>query len=121
VDQDDSVLEAVEAILKGRNHQVQTAKSAAEAQDLLRKEGFDVVVADQLVADGGKNFQDWIGEYKPEMANRLILTCTLAPQQRGAMKRNGRQTLHKPFKAAELLAAVDALLLNSVDAAAVEG
>jgi hypothetical protein len=34
---------------------------------------------------------------------------------------NGRQTLHKPFKAAELLQAVDALLLNSVDAAAVEG
>ena len=122
VDQDDSVLEAVEAILKGRNHWVHTAKSAAEAQSLLREKYFDVVVADEQVAEGGQNFQQWIEQNKPEMASRLIMTCTLAPQQAGtAMPANqGLQLLHKPFKAADLLDAVDSLLSITADAAALQ-
>jgi PAS domain S-box-containing protein len=122
VDQDNSVLEAVEAILRGRNHRVRTAKSSAEARALLEEETFDVIVADLQLSEGGKNFVDWTEEWKPTLANRLILTCTLAPQQGGAStsERNGRQILHKPFKAAELLAAVDALLLSDVHAATVQ-
>jgi PAS domain S-box-containing protein len=122
VDHDDSVLEAVEAILRGRDHHVRTAKNAAEAQKLLEEVSFDVLVADHLVSQGAKRFEDWIHEQKPEMANRLILTCTLAPTQRanGQGETHGRPMLHKPFKAAELLSAVDTILLNAVDAAPVQ-
>ena len=124
VDQDDSVLEAVEAILRGRNHRVYTAKSTAEAQRLLGEQSIDLVVADLQVADShlGKSFQEWLEISKPDLAKRVIWTCTVAPQNgtAGDFSRYGSQTLHKPFKAAELLAAVDALLLSNVAAAPVE-
>jgi two-component system NtrC family sensor kinase len=122
LDQDHSVLEAVEAILRGRNHQVRAARTIAEAKKLLETESFDVVVVDQQISEAGKSFQDWVDESKTELAHRLILTCTLGEQRRGSERgeTNRRAVLYKPFKAAELLSAVDELLLNTVDAAAVD-
>jgi two-component system NtrC family sensor kinase len=117
VDNDDSVLEAVGAILRGRNHLVHAARNMTEAQELLNEQSFDLVVADQ-VSDGnaGRSFQQWLEANKPELSKRLIWTSAVAtqPDANGEIARNGHQTLHKPFKATELLAAVDALLLSDV-------
>src|SRR6266481_1835769 len=52
VDQDDSVLEAVGTILRERDHRVQTARDTQEAQALLEKEDFDLIVADVEISDG---------------------------------------------------------------------
>ena len=46
IDQDESVLEAVRAILRERDHEVETTRSAADAMALLEKQEFDLVVAD---------------------------------------------------------------------------
>ena len=46
IDQDDSVLEAVGAILREREHEVETAKTAADAMAALEKQEFDLVLAD---------------------------------------------------------------------------
>jgi len=124
LDHDDSVLEAVGTILRGRDHRVQTARNMQDARALLEKHDFDLVVADLQAADGagGDRLADWLAQHKPALTQRVIWMCTVAPNGSSAEKSstNGRQILQKPFKASELLAAVDELLLSNVAAAPIE-
>jgi two-component system NtrC family sensor kinase len=123
VDRDESVLEAVGTILRGRDHRVQTARDIREARALLEKENFDLVVADLHVADGanGGGLSEWLAGHKPELSHRLIWMCAVAPSEDAGehIAGKGRQILQKPFKANELLAAVDELLLTNIQAAAI--
>lgn len=120
VDHDDSVLEAVSTILRGRDHRVQTARGLPEACALLEKQNFDVIVADMHVSDGpnGSSLGGWLEQYKPTLSRRLIWMCAVAPSGEASEKtfRSNCPILQKPFKASDLLAAVDELLLNRVDA-----
>jgi PAS domain S-box-containing protein len=124
VDQDASVLEAVEAILRARDHRVRTAKDGSEALNLLEKQEFDLIVADVQVLDSftGEDLKDWLAAHAPALERRLVWMCAIAPSRAAAeqLARNGSQILQKPFKAADLLAAVDELLLGRVHAAPVE-
>jgi PAS domain S-box-containing protein len=123
VDHDDSVLEAVGTILRGRDHRVKTARDIGEACALLEKEDFDLVVADLQISDGanGGGFGEWLAKHKPALSHKLIWMCAVAPTEDAGenLSRNGRQILQKPFKATDLLAAVDELLLNSAHASAI--
>ncbi|HKV60581.1 MAG TPA: PAS domain S-box protein [Candidatus Acidoferrum sp.] len=123
VDRDESVLEAVGTILRARDHRVQTARNIREAQALLEKEDFDLVVADLHVADGanGGGLNEWLAGNKPALNHRLIWMCAVAPSEDAGehIAGKGRQILQKPFKANDLLAAVDELLLASTQAAAI--
>ena len=124
VDQDDSVLEAVGTILRGRDHHVQTARDAREACAMLEKHEFDMVVADLQVSDGanGDSLSEWLAKHKPALTGRVIWMCAVAPLRSAGEKstEKRRQILQKPFKASELLAAVDELLLSNVSAAPIE-
>jgi two-component system NtrC family sensor kinase len=124
VDQDGSVLEAVGTILRGRAHQVKTARDLAEARDLLGRDEFDVVVADLQVSGGlnGDGLETWLAQYKPVLAQKMIWMCALAPsgEAREKFTRNGGRVLQKPFKAGDLISAVQDLLLDRVDAAPVQ-
>src|SRR6202795_3248276 len=66
VDQDDSVLEAVGTILRGRNHRVQIARDTQEAQALLEKQDFDLIVADVEISEGadGDSLEGWLSQHK---------------------------------------------------------
>jgi PAS domain S-box-containing protein len=123
VDPDDSVLEAVGTILRGRDHRVKTARDIREACALLEKEDFDLVVADLHVSDGtdGGGFGQWLAQHKPTLSHKLIWMCAVAPSEDAGenFSANGRQILQKPFKAIDLLAAVDEMLLNSAHASAI--
>jgi two-component system NtrC family sensor kinase len=123
VDYDDSVLEAVGTILRARNHRVQTARSLHKACELIEKEDFDLVVADLHVSDGANSggLREWLAQHKPALSHRLIWMCAVAPSEdaREHIAGKGRQILQKPFKATDLLAAVDELLLTNVQAAAI--
>ncbi|HKV23684.1 MAG TPA: PAS domain S-box protein [Candidatus Acidoferrum sp.] len=114
IDQDDSILEAVRAILREREHQVETARTASDAMSLLEKREFDLIVADLgLSGTAGRNIlHDWLLARKPRLAKKCVWMRGVAPLGRHPEEppRNGSQILQKPFKAAELLAAVDALL-----------
>jgi hypothetical protein len=65
---------------------------------------------------------EWLAEHKPALSHRLIWMCAVAPSEDAgeSMARNGRHILQKPFKANDLLAAVDELLLNSAQTAAIQ-
>jgi DNA-binding NtrC family response regulator len=114
IDQDDSVLQAVGALLREREHEVETAKTAADAMAALEKHEFDLVLADLgLAGTAGHNLlHDWIMARRPRLAKRCIWMRGVAPLGRAPeeMPRNGNYVLQKPFKAAELLAAVDEVL-----------
>ena len=124
VDHDDSVLEAVGTILRGRDHRVQTAKDIREARALLEKQDFDLIVADLHISDGanGGGLGEWLAQHKPALSRKLIWMCAVAPSEDAGenIAGNGRQILQKPFKASELLAAVDELLLTNVQTAAID-
>src|SRR5437764_9665807 len=52
-DTDESVLEAVEAMLRGRNHTVQMAQSFEEARSYAGEQEFDLVIADEHLSVNG--------------------------------------------------------------------
>jgi len=122
VDHDDSVLEAVGTILRGRDHRVWTARDIPEARALLEQEEFDLIVADLQISDGanGGGLGEWLAQHKPALSRRLIWMCAVAPSEEGRNTAgHGRQILQKPFKASDLLAAVDELLLSNIQTAAI--
>jgi PAS domain S-box-containing protein len=114
IDSDQSVLEAVGAILRGRNHVVRTARSLDEAQALIEERAFDLVVADVNVAGnaGQPGLHAWLTANKPGLAQRLVLMRATAPLSGPTDQepRSGLPTLQKPFKTADLLAAVEVAL-----------
>ena len=75
VDQDVSVLEAVSGILRARNHQVRPAASLADAQQALREQEYDMVVADLQSYEGAgdKGLRWWLRLHRPSLAQRVIL------------------------------------------------
>jgi two-component system NtrC family sensor kinase len=114
VDQDQSVLDAVSAVLRGRYAQVQTCRSAEGAISLLAKQDFDVVLAD-LQAPGNEDvlrLRRWLEDNKPMISQRVILMRASAPMAAPgeSVVADGCPILQKPFKAAELLALLETIL-----------
>jgi PAS domain S-box-containing protein len=113
IDRDQSVLEAVGAILRGRGHAVRTATVLNDAHRALEEQEFDLIVADMQAcgAAGRTGLHAWLAANRPELALRVILMQATTPS--GAQSEETRralQVLQKPFKAGDLLAAVEAAL-----------
>ena len=107
--------------LRGREHRVRSARNKQEALTALEQQNFDVIVADFQLADApnGDGLVSWLAQHKPTLSRKLIWMYAVAPSGEAAERmgiRNSR-ILQKPFKVSDLLAAVDELLLNRVDAA----
>jgi two-component system, NtrC family, sensor kinase len=116
VDQDASVLEAVCGILRARNHQVRPAASLIEAQQALRDQEYDVVVADLHTYEGTRELglRTWLRLHRPSLAQRVILmrATTPLPSHNDAAL-GALQILQKPFKAGELLAVIEGALSDA--------
>ena len=114
VDPDESVLEAVEAVLRGRDHSVRTARSHQEAQELLGLHEFDVILLDKGAngRSSGDALRDWLVAHRPYLSDRLIWMRAGTPEAESNSEggRNQALVLQKPFKSADLLAAVDSVL-----------
>ena len=125
VDDDESVLEAVGEILRSREHRVQTARSAEQAQELFSHKEFDVVVAD-LHLPGSRNgvgLFEWMATKKPALLNRMVLMSSGASSaiNREPFQRSGCRLLQKPFKAEELISAVEDALRQVQPAPPIHG
>jgi DNA-binding NtrC family response regulator len=102
---------------------VRTAATFSEAQRLLDEHEFDAIVADAEVrtSAGTESLRDWLIVNKPAMAGRLIgMSASATPAPAGNHAGNGWLVLQKPFKAADLLWAVETAL-GHVQAAPIEG
>jgi PAS domain S-box-containing protein len=123
LDHDASVLEAVSAILRGRNHLVHTANTLEHAKYELAHHIFDVVIADLHVSDtpSGQSLSVWLQTNQPALLQRLIWMRASAPEDSPSHQNpGGLPFLQKPFKAGDLLVVVEAVL-TEVHALTVEG
>ena len=122
VDQDQSVLDAVGAILHDRNHIVGTASTLSDAKSALSRQDFDVVVADIRTSESPDQtgLPAWLKEHQPALLQRLVWISASAPSEQARYEAfSGAPVLRKPFKAGDLLAAVQAVL-SDVHATPVE-
>jgi len=118
-DSDDSVLEAVEAILRDRDHLVRPAKTPQEAHKLLELHEFDVVLMDGGLNGKGPagSLYQWLLSHRPHLAQRTIWMRAGTPGNTPTanLEKAGQTVLQKPFKASDLLSAID-VFLHAADA-----
>jgi PAS domain S-box-containing protein len=114
MDDDESVLETVAAILRGREHTVRTTQTARQALTLLEENEFDLVIANVQgpPLQDGTSLRQWIEAKKPDLLQRLLWMGTIAPEGESINEKGfaGFRILQKPFKAVDLLAEVEARL-----------
>jgi DNA-binding NtrC family response regulator len=103
----------VSAILRGRNHQVRAVASLADAQQALKNLDYDLIVADLQVCEnaGRSGLRSWLRIHMPNLSQRVILMRASTPVGPQSDETQGAiQILQKPFKAGELLAAIESAL-----------
>ena len=113
VDADSSVLETVEALLRAHGYEARTARSLAEAQALLEDYEFDAVLSDMDLERGEDQQQlyPWLTSRKPGLTRRLVwMRASASGEMMKENEQNGQPILQKPFKAEDLLAAVEGVL-----------
>ncbi|HET8923365.1 MAG TPA: PAS domain S-box protein [Candidatus Acidoferrum sp.] len=124
VDHDESVLEDVGTILRGSDYRVEAARDFREAVTLLEKREFDLIIADLQISEGSdkEGFRDWLAQHKPALSRNVIWMCAAvtSPSVGEKITRNDCQILQKPFKASDVIAAVDELVLNMVHTAPIQ-
>jgi PAS domain S-box-containing protein len=113
LDSDPSVLEAVGAILRERNHVVRAARTLSEAKSALSEREFDVVVADTELSGNASHsgLPAWLAANRPALLQRVVLMRASTPS--GTLNEatlSEFPILQKPFKAEDLLAAVEGAL-----------
>lgn len=74
VDDDESILRALQRLLRSENYRVLTANSAQEAQDLLATETIEVVMVDQRMPD--MNGSDLLTKIKIDYPDKLRLVLS---------------------------------------------
>jgi PAS domain S-box-containing protein len=125
VDEEVSVLEAMTAILSGHHHQVHAVRTLREACRALESQEFDAIVAEVSCASGTTEFtlSGWLKHNKPQLLQRLIFTCAVAPEGQLAAEllRNGCPLLQKPFKAGDLVLTLETLVSQAAQPAALQG
>src|SRR4051794_24699189 len=78
VDDDAAALEAVVDLLRGEGYEVHAASSAEEAEELLHRESYHLVVTD-LVMPGGKSGIELTAVVKENLPQALVLMVTGQP------------------------------------------
>lgn len=110
IDQDESVLEAVGEILRGRNHKVHGASTLSQAKSLLEKQHFDLIVSD-IEMLGKTDLRHWLQSNNAMPPQKIVFTTASAsPGEIKEALQTGSGILQKPFKAADLLVLVEEAL-----------
>ena len=114
VDDEDEIAEVMRSMLEGAGYEVATAESGAVALELLEAARFDAVVSD-LHMPGMDGAALWraVRTQHPALARRMLFVTgdTLSPQAQGFLRETRCASLDKPFARADLLAAVQAVLV----------
>jgi CheY-like chemotaxis protein len=106
VDDDEDVRPAVVALLESMGHRVLSAASGAEALAIIECEALDVLVTD-VVMPGMSGYQ--LAEQARQIRPDLPIVCMTGFSLLAAERPGCSVVLRKPFRAAELKAAISGL------------
>ena len=110
VDDEESVLELEQEILRGRCREIYVARSGKEAIQALQTHAIDVVVTDMKMPGeiSGADIHEWIEEHRPDLSNRVVFTMSnsRAEDSRLSLKNSGCQAVQKPFRIEDFLNAI---------------
>lgn len=102
VDDEESVLELEREILQSRLLTVLAARNGKEAIETLQREPVDLVVTDMKMPGEvtGRALYQWIREYRPALAQRVVFTMSDANDQesRELFESSGCPHIQKPFE-----------------------
>ena len=116
VDDDPSVLRAVERLLRSSGFTVETFSSPASFLDRLPYEGVACAVLDMRMPDlSGLDVQRAIATRAPEMPTVFLSGASDVPTAAAAMRKGALDFLVKPVEEAELLDAVSRALAASAE------
>jgi two-component system NtrC family sensor kinase len=109
VDDEDSVAQLICETLADEGHRTEPVRDGRDALDLLRREEFDLVVADlRMPGMGGASLCEEMERMKPGVSSRILLTTgdTVSREPEAFARRKGIDVLMKPFDLDDLRRAV---------------
>jgi two-component system NtrC family sensor kinase len=112
VDEDPAVRRMLTVLLGAGGRRVDTAADAVQAAVLLRGSVYDLVVADARVpVSAGERFGEFlVREWPPLRSRTIFLTADVRPDTEAWLRQLGCPFFFKPFRIAELKAAIAAVL-----------
>jgi two-component system response regulator PilR (NtrC family) len=103
VDDEESIREFLEIMLKKEGYEVTCAEDGAKARDLLTKKSFDLVISDlQMPNMTGIELLKYVKESYPELVFMMITAFGTTESAVEAMKMGAYDYLTKPFKIDEV-------------------
>jgi len=116
VDDEQDLLDLLEAALEDKGYRVDTSPTAGHALDLLKQNEYDLAVLDILLPDGfgGEELFQYLQGANPKLADRaLFITAdTMNLETRQLLDRVNRPYLEKPFLISIFVEKVTQLLEN---------
>lgn len=110
-DDEQAILEILEAVLGEHGHQVEAVTSTDEALQALRQQTFDLLITDLVMPGGGGNELLAFTQKLRQPPPILLITGLIEDDQLHHMMRNGvSRCLRKPFSLQELVTTVEGLL-----------
>ena len=114
VDDEETILDLLESVLKASGHKVETASNGKEALEKVERADYDIIISDLKMPDmGGQRLYECISEIKPHLKRRVIFSTgdTVNPVTQELFERTGNLHLAKPFRLEE----VEAIIRRALD------
>jgi two-component system NtrC family sensor kinase len=107
VDDEESVLELEQEILRGICREIHVVRSGREAILALKSHAIDVVITGIKMPGeiSGADIYEWIEQHRPELAFRVVFTMSNLREEeaRTLLERSGCRAVQKPFHIEEFL------------------
>jgi two-component system NtrC family sensor kinase len=104
VDDDPAVRRLVKALFGREGHTVDVARNPAQALDMARARGYDLILADLQASARGQLFVEALVEANPALRDRTVVaTGDIRPAAEETLARLGLRYVRKPFNLRDLL------------------
>jgi CheY-like chemotaxis protein len=111
IEDEPAVMSYVRAVLERSGYAVVWSESGAEGLRQLETGNFLGIVSDMRTPGGisGADVHDWIRQYRPELASRLVfITGDIANEDTAeTLRRTGAPCVEKPFRVQQFISVVE--------------
>lgn len=115
VDDDESILEVLDARLSAGGYATLSARSAEKGLELLERTPVDLVISDmRMPGMGGKGLLEKVATERPNLPVIMLTAYGTIPDAVASVKTGAVDYMTKPFEGEELLARVGSILNGSV-------